>query len=103
MQAANTSVCAFSEHLALDRIAASAGSVGDAYGNCLMKSIIGLCTTEPLRAGVITKGPLRGINDVEYATMAWVDWWNHRRLHTPCGLIPPAEAEATHYQHLQPT
>jgi putative transposase len=31
---------------------------------------------------------------VEFATLEWVDWFNHRRLLEPIGNIPPAEAEA---------
>ncbi len=45
------------------------------------------------------RGPWRGLDDVEFATLEWVDWWNHRRLHSEIGLVPPAELEATHYRH----
>lgn len=90
----------FTEHLALEEIAPSVGTVGDAYDNCLMESIIGLYKTECLRPGPFLSGPLKSISQVEFATMAWVEWWNHRRLHTPCGLIPPAEAEAQHHVQL---
>lgn len=93
----------FAEHLALEDIAPSVGTVGDAYDNCLMESIIGLYKNECLRSGVFTTDPLRSIREVEFATMAWVDWYNHRRLHTTCGLRPPAEAEHDHHQNLQPT
>jgi putative transposase len=34
---------------------------------------------------------------VEFATLEWVDWFNHRRLLAPIGNIPPAEAEALYY------
>ncbi|GLR79149.1 hypothetical protein GCM10007856_18230 [Azospirillum oryzae] len=34
---------------------------------------------------------------VEFATLEWVDWFNHRRLLEPIGNIPPAEAEARYY------
>jgi len=37
---------------------------------------------------------------VELATFEWVDWFNHRRLLEPIGNIPPAEAEARYYEHL---
>ena len=63
-----------------------------------MESIIGLYKTECLRPGPFLQGPLRTISDVEFATMAWVDWWNNRRLHSSIGNIPPAEAEADHYR-----
>lgn len=68
-----------------------------------MESIIGLYKTECLRRGPFTKGPLRSISDVEYATIAWVDRWNHHRLHTPCGLIPQQKQKpattTTHRPH----
>jgi len=35
--------------------------------------------------------------DVEFATMAWVDRYNHRRLHSTLAMITPAEHEAAHY------
>ena len=34
---------------------------------------------------------------VELATLAWVNWWNHRRLHGACNDVPPAEFEALYY------
>lgn len=62
----------FTEHLALAGIAPSIGSVGDAYDNSLMETIIGLYKAECVRKGPFHDDPLRTINDVEYATMAWV-------------------------------
>jgi putative transposase len=87
----------FTEHLALEGIAPSIGSVGDAYDNALMECIIGLFKAECLRPGPFVKGPLETVSDIEFATMAWVDWWNNRRLHSSIGMVPPAEHEATHY------
>ncbi|MEB2529244.1 integrase core domain-containing protein, partial [Kocuria rosea] len=46
------------------------------------------------------KGPLKTVSDVEYATMAWVDWYNTRRLHSSLGNVPPAEFEAAHYDQI---
>ena len=46
-------------------------------------------------------GPWRSFEAVEYATLEWVDWYNHRRLLEPIGNIPPAEAEATYYAKLE--
>jgi putative transposase len=43
------------------------------------------------------KGPLKGISDVEFATMDWADWWNNRRLHSSIGMVPPVEHEQAHY------
>ena len=46
-------------------------------------------------------GPWRNIEAVEFATLEWVDGFNHRRLLEPIGNIPPAEAEATFYAALE--
>ncbi|WP_197287138.1 integrase core domain-containing protein [Planomonospora sphaerica] len=46
-------------------------------------------------------GPWRGIDDIELATLEYLDWYNHRRLHTACGHRPPAEFEAIYYRHNQ--
>jgi transposase InsO family protein len=92
----------FTEHLALEGIAPSIGSVGDAYDNALMESVIGLFKTECIRTRVFHDGPYKTVSDVEYATAGWVDWWNNRRLHGTLGLITPAEAEQAHYAALIP-
>jgi len=90
----------FTEHLALEGIAPSIGSVGDAYDNGLMESIIGLFKTEAIATDVFHTGPYKTLADVEYATAGWVDWWNHRRLHSSLGQIPPAEYEQDYYAAL---
>jgi putative transposase len=90
----------FTEHLQLEGIAASVGSVGDAYDNALMESIIGLYKTECVRSGPFHTDPFKTPADVEFATMAWVDWYNHRRLHATLGMITPAEHEADYYAAL---
>ena len=68
------------------------GLRGDAY-DALAETIIGLYKTELIRR----HGPWKGIDDVEYATLEWLDWFNHRRLLEPIGDIPPAEYEATYW------
>jgi putative transposase len=97
----------FTEHLELEGIRPSIGSVGDAYDNALMESIIGLYKTECVRTTVFHAGPYRTIADVEYATAGWVDWYNNRRLHGSLGMLSPDEYEAAHYATLnrepQPT
>jgi hypothetical protein len=70
----------------------SVGSSGGSYDNALAESVIGLYKTELVR----NKGPWRGLDDVEIATLEWVDGCNHRRLLEPIGHIPPPEAEAAH-------
>ena len=64
----------FTEHLALEEIRPSIGSVGDAYDNALMESINGLYKAESIRTTVFHDGPYKTIADVEYATVGLVDW-----------------------------
>jgi len=72
----------------------SVGSVGDSYDNALAETIIGLYKTEVIHH----RGPWRHLEAVEYATLEWVDWFNHRRLLESIGHIPPAELEAAYYR-----
>ncbi len=88
----------FTDHLDLEGIAPSIGTVGDAFDNALMETINGLYKTECIRTTVFHQGPYRTIADVEFATAAWVDWYNHRRLHGSFGMRTPAEAETDYYQ-----
>jgi putative transposase len=89
---------AFTERLAALGIKASIGTVGDAYDNAMAESTIGLYKTELIRR----QGPWRTLDDVEIATLEYVDWFNNRRLHTELGDIPPAEHEANHYRQITP-
>jgi transposase InsO family protein len=73
----------------------SVGSVGDSYDNAMAESVIGLYKTEVIRR----KGPWRSIEAVEYATLQWADWFNHRRLLEPIGYVPPLELESGYYEH----
>jgi putative transposase len=75
-------------------IAPSVGSRGDSYDNALAESVIGLFKTEVIRR----QGPWRHLEAVEFATLAWVDWFNTRRLLEPIGYVPPAEYEARYDQ-----
>ncbi len=88
----------YTERLAEAGIEPSVGSVGDSYDNALAESVIGLYKTEVIRQ----RGPWRGLDDVEYATLEWVDWFNTTRLFGPIGDIPPAEYETNHYQQDSP-
>ncbi len=88
------------EHLALEEIQPSIGSVGDAYDNALMECLIGLFKAECIRTTVFHDGPYKTIADVEYATAGWVDWYNNRRLHSTLGNVPPVEYEQAHYAAL---
>ena len=90
----------FTEHLALEGIRPSIGTVADAYDNALMETINGLFKAEAIRTTVFHPGPFKTLADVEYATAGWVDWYNNRRLHSTLGNIPPAEYEQAHYATL---
>ena len=83
----------YTERLAEAGIEPSVGSVGDSYDNALAETINGLYKAEVIHR----RGPWRSFEAVEYATLEWVDWFNHRRLLEPIGNIPPAEAEANYY------
>lgn len=92
---------AFAETLAVEGIAASIGSIGDAYDNALAESTIGLFKNEAIRDGSpFRTGPLRTIDDVEWVTAGWVDWYNNRRLHSTLGNNPPEEYESAYYAGL---
>jgi transposase InsO family protein len=65
------------------------GSVGDSYDNALAETIFGLYETELIRR----LGPWRNIEQVEFATLEWVDWFNNRRLLGPIGNVPPVKLE----------
>jgi putative transposase len=85
----------YTDRLAEAGIAPSVGSRGDSYDNALAESIIGLFKTEVIQR----KGPWRHLDAVEFATLEWVDWFNHRRLLEPIGYMPPAEYEARYLAH----
>ena len=78
-------------------IAPSIGTVGDAYDNGMMESIIGLFKTECIATTVFHHGPYKTLADIEYAVAGWVDWYNHRRLHGSLGMLTPTEYEQAHY------
>ena len=84
----------YTERLADAGIEPSVGSRGDSYDNALAESVIGLFKTEVIRR----RGPWRSLDAVEFATLEWVDWFNHRRLLEPIGYVPPAECEARYYE-----
>ncbi len=84
----------YSERLAEAGFEPSVGSVVDSYDNALAETIIGLFKTEVIHH----RGPWRHLDVVEYATLAWVDWFNHRRLLEPIGNVPPAELKSAYYR-----
>jgi putative transposase len=88
----------YSERLADNDIVASVGSKGDSYDNAMAESFNGLYKWEL----IYPQGPWRGLDDVEFATMTYVDWFNHRRLHgeitNDASYTTPADAEADYYR-----
>jgi len=85
----------YTERLAEAGIEPSVGSVGDSYDNALAETVNGL-----YKAEVIHRQSWKNREAVEWATLTWVDWFNHRRLLGPIGNIPPADAEAVYYRRL---
>ena len=84
----------YSERLAEAGVEPSVGSKGDSYDNALAESIIGLFKSEVIHR----RGPWRQLDEVEYATLVWVDWFNRRRLLEPIGHVPPAEFESMYHR-----
>lgn len=84
----------YTERLADAGIAPSVGSRGDSYDNALAESLIGLYKTEVIGR----RDRWASVEAVEFATLRWIDWFNHRRLLGPIGFVPPADYEARYYQ-----
>ncbi len=84
----------YTERLSGAGAVTSVGSRGDAYDNALAETINGLYKTEVIKK----RGPWKTIEDVEFATLEWVDWFNNRRLFGPIGYVPPAEFEEMYYR-----
>ena len=87
----------YTERLAEAGIEPSVGSRGDSYDNALAETINGLYKTELIHK----RGPWKTRSAVEIATLEWVTWFNHHRLLSSIGYLPPAEAEANYYQQLE--
>ncbi len=83
---------AFTSRLLDVGVDGSIGSVGDAYDNALAETTIGLYKAELIDR----RAPWQSVGQVELATLDWVDWFNHERLHGACDRLPPAEYEARH-------
>jgi putative transposase len=92
----------YSERLDENDIVASVGSRGDSYDNAMAESFNGLYKWEL----IYPKGPWKGLDDVEFATLGYLDWFNHRRLHGEItednSYVTPAEFEAIYYRQTQP-
>ena len=92
----------YSERLAENDIVASVGSTGDSYDNAMAEAFNSLYKWEL----IYPKGPWTGLDDVEFATMGYIDWFNHRRLHgeitEDTTYVTPAEFEAAYYRQTAP-
>jgi putative transposase len=88
---------AFTERLIDAGIDASIGATGSSYDNALAETINGLYKTELIKP----RGPWRNLEQVEIATLEWVDWFNNRRIYEHCGDMAPVELEALYYQRNQ--
>ncbi len=86
----------YTERLDQAGIQPSVGSRGDSYDNALAETINGLYKAELIHR----RGPRKIRQSTELATLQWVHWFNHSRLLTPIGGIPPAEAEANYWRQL---
>jgi putative transposase len=82
----------YTQRLAEAGAVASVGSKGDSFDNAMAEAFNSLYKAELVR----NKGPWRGLDDLEMATVEYIDWYNNRRLHGELGHIPPAEHEALH-------
>ncbi len=82
----------YSQRLAEAGAVASVGSKGDSFDNAMAEAFNSLYKAELVR----NKNPWRGLDDLEMATVEYIDWYNNRRLHGELGYVPPAEHEALH-------
>ena len=82
----------YTQRLADAGAVTSVGSKGDSYDNAMAEAFNSLYKAELVR----NRGPWRGLDDLEIATVEYIDWYNNRRLHGELGHIPPIEHEALH-------
>jgi hypothetical protein len=73
-------------------VLASIGTVGDALDNALAESFV-----DSYKAELISDRVWRSHAQLELATVKWVAWFNHDRLHSSLGDIPPVEFEHNHH------
>jgi len=87
----------YTSRMADSSIIASVGTTGDSYDNALAETVNGLYKSEVIK---YLKQSWNGINDVELATLEWVDWFNRTRLHSTIGYVSPFEFEKRYYDNL---
>ncbi|MGI8623046.1 MAG: transposase, partial [Solirubrobacteraceae bacterium] len=81
----------FADALDAHSVLASVGTTGDAYDNAMAESFVDTFKTE-----LIADRVWRTRTQLELAIVAWVGWYNARRLHEALGDIPPVEFELEH-------
>lgn len=81
---------AYTDRLHEAGIAPSVGSVGDAFDNAMAESLNGSYKWE-----LVKQRRWKTRSELELATVEWINWYNHTRLHGEIGDVPPAEYEAT--------
>ncbi len=89
----------YSQRLDDNDIVASVRSQGDPYDNAMIESSNGLYKWEL----IYPRGPWQGLRDVEFATLEYVDWYNHRRSHSALlagrgNYTTPAEHQTAYYR-----
>jgi len=86
----------YSERLSTFGVLPSIGSIGDSYDNAMAKALNGSFKAELIHR----LGPWKTRADAEIAIYEWISWYNHARIHSSIGDVPPAEYEAAHYAAL---
>lgn len=71
----------------------STGTVGDSFDNAMAEAVNNLYKTELIGQ----QGPWRTVEQVELATVEYVWWWNHERLHQELDMRTPAKVEQANY------
>ena len=84
----------YGERLTEAKVAASIGTVGDSYDNAMAEALNGTFKAEL----VAIQGPWRTKAQLEWAIIEWISWYNHSRLHSEIGDLPPAEYAADWYR-----
>lgn len=85
---------AFTERLAAIGVSPSIGTVGDAFDNALAETVVGLYKTELINPN----RPWKTVEEVEIATLHYIDWFNNTRLYEENGDITPVELEHAYYR-----
>jgi len=84
----------YTDRLAAVGLAASIGTIGDSYDNAMAEALNGTFKAELIGL----HGPWRTRRQLEIAIVEWIDWYNHRRLHSEIGDRPPVEHEQLWYR-----